>query len=144
MARAIMTSAIIFVFLSILFPFLDDNSWATSQHLNTDSPSIIESPAYVHSPEGHGHHGSDIGQKLPLWTGIPFLGILLSIAIFPLVAPNFWHHHFPKISAFWALIFALPFVYVYHGPAIHEILHIYLIDYFPFIMLLWALFTISG
>ncbi|MBU2499703.1 sodium:proton antiporter, partial [bacterium] len=34
---------------------------------------------------------------MPLWTAIPFAGILLSIALFPLVAPHFWHRHFPKV-----------------------------------------------
>jgi Na+/H+ antiporter NhaD/arsenite permease-like protein len=87
---------------------------------------------------------AQLGTNLPLWSAIPFVGILLSIAIFPLVAPHFWHHHFPKISAAWALIFAIPFLIIYKGHAIHEILHIYLVDYIPFIILLWGLFTISG
>ncbi len=94
--------------------------------------------------EGAHNAGIALGEELPLWSVIPFIGILLSIAVFPLVAPHFWHKHFPKISAFWALVFAVPFYFVYHGHAIHEILHIYLIDYIPFIILLWGLFTISG
>jgi len=85
-----------------------------------------------------------LGASLPLWSVIPFVGILLSIAIFPLVAAEFWHHHFGKVSAFWALVFAVPFVIAYHGEAIHEILHIYISDYIPFIILLWALFTVAG
>jgi len=72
------------------------------------------------------------------------VGILLSIAIFPLVAPEFWHHHFGKVSAFWALLFAIPFLYAYQGEAFHEIVHIYLKDYIPFIILLWSLFTVAG
>ncbi len=90
------------------------------------------------------HHGSDIGKILPIWSIIPFVGILLSIAVLPLVAPDIWHHHFGKISAMWALSFAAPFLFVYHGIAIYEILHIYIIDYVPFIILLWGLFTIAG
>lgn len=102
-------------------------------------------------PEGHdsGHgefHAASVemSKKLPLWTGIPFVGILLSIALFPLLAPHFWHHHFPKISAFWALIFIIPFLFTYKGLALYEIIHIYLIDYIPFIILLWGLYTVSG
>ncbi len=91
-----------------------------------------------------GENGSHLGEELPLWTVIPFVGILLSIAIFPLVASHFWHHHFPKVSAAWALIFAIPFLLVYQGQAIYEILHIYFLDYIPFIILLWGLFTIAG
>jgi Na+/H+ antiporter NhaD/arsenite permease-like protein len=85
-----------------------------------------------------------VGQSLPVWTIIPFAGILLSIALCPLLTPHFWHHHFGKASAFWALLFALPFLYVYRGVAFYGILHIFLLDYVPFIILLWGLFTISG
>jgi Na+/H+ antiporter NhaD/arsenite permease-like protein len=88
--------------------------------------------------------GEHLGQILPLWSIIPFVGILLSIAIFPLVAPEFWHHHFPKISAFWALVFAVPFLIVYKGDAFYEIMHIVLVDYIPFIVVLWGLFTVGG
>lgn len=85
-----------------------------------------------------------LGEQLPLWSVIPFVGILLSIALFPLIAPVFWHHHFPKVSAAWALLFAIPFLISFGEVAIHEIFHILIVDYVPFIILLWALFTISG
>jgi Na+/H+ antiporter NhaD/arsenite permease-like protein len=85
-----------------------------------------------------------IGTHLPLWSTLPFVGILLSIALFPLIAPKFWHHHFPKVSAFWALLFAIPFLIAYKMVAVENILHIYLVDYIPFIILLWGLFTIAG
>ncbi|MCH7549126.1 MAG: sodium:proton antiporter [Candidatus Krumholzibacteriota bacterium] len=89
-------------------------------------------------------HAENLGETLPLWSVVPFAGILLSIALFPLFAPRWWHHHFPKVSAFWALAFAVPFLLVFRGQAMHEILHIYFIDYFPFIILLWSLFTIAA
>jgi len=106
-----------------------------SQELNADAS---------HSPESGGKHESSLGKNLPLWSVLPFAGILLSIAIFPLVLPEFWHHHYGKIAAAWALIFAIPFAIAYRGEAIYEMLHIYLIDYIPFIILLWGLFTVSG
>jgi len=96
-----------------------------------------------HAESGHGSE-HNIGAELPIWTVIPFIGILLSIAVFPLVAPHFWHEHFPKISAAWAIVFAVPFIIVYKGLAFYEIAHIYLLDYIPFIILLWGLFTVSG
>jgi len=91
-----------------------------------------------------GAPGHDIGRELPVWTVLPFAGILLSIALFPLLAPHFWHRHFGKVSACWALVFALPFLFVFRGTAAYEILHIIVIDYIPFIILLWGLFTIAG
>ncbi|MBI1924852.1 sodium:proton antiporter [Candidatus Poribacteria bacterium] len=89
------------------------------------------------------HHGVD-GAKLPIWSVLPFVGILLSIAIFPLAASHFWHHHFGKISMAWALIFGVPYLAVFRGAALYDILHIYLIDYIPFIILLWGLYTVAG
>lgn len=85
-----------------------------------------------------------IGRSLPVWAVIPFAGILLSITRCPLLTLHFWHQNFGKISAFWVLLFALPFLYVHRGVAAYEILHILLIDYVSFIILLWGLFTISG
>lgn len=87
---------------------------------------------------------AEIGTILPLWSVLPFVGILLSIALIPLLAIHFWERHFPKVSAFWALVFAVPFLFFFREVAVHEIAHIIIIDYIPFILLLWALFTVSG
>lgn len=85
------------------------------------------------------------GSKLALYWIIPFVGILLSIAIFPLVAPHFWHHHFGKISAFWAVAFLAPFTIVFGASiAIFEVIHVLLLEYIPFIILLLSLFTVAG
>jgi len=79
-----------------------------------------------------------------LWT-IPFAGILLSIAVLPLIAPHFWHNNFGKVSFFWALTFVFPFLIVEGlSVTLYEVLHIVLLDYIPFIILLLSLFTISG
>lgn len=87
---------------------------------------------------------ADLGVKLPLWSCIPFVGILLSIAIMPMVAPVFWHHHFPKIALAWGLVFLIPFVMYFGGQGLYEVLHVMLGEYLPFIILLWGLFTVSG
>ena len=92
--------------------------------------------------QGGGH--IDLGTVLPLWSVIPFVGILLSISVIPLINGHWWHHNFPKISAFWGVIFVVPFIIAYKGAAWHEVLHIALADYMPFIILLWGLFTASG
>jgi len=100
--------------------------------------------AWASETAAEGGHGPELGTLLPLWSTIPFVGILLSIALFPLFAPRWWHHHFPKVSLFWALAMAVPFLFAYRGHAFDEILHIYMIDYIPFIILLWSLFTVSA
>lgn len=116
----------------------------TSTEHKSDSDEHHSDDGHASSGHGHGHGHPDLGTELPLFSCIPFACMLLSIALLPLIAGNFWHHHFGKISAFWAASFAIPFWYIYKGVAIYEILHIILADYVPFIILLWALFTVSG
>ena len=85
------------------------------------------------------------GSALGWWWGIPFAGILLSIAVMPLLAPIFWHHHFGKVAAGWALLFLLPFAVVF-GPGLAgaSLVHALLAEYIPFVILLTALFTVAG
>jgi len=98
-----------------------------------------------HASAESGHQGhANLGETLPLWSCIPFACMLLSIALMPLLLPNFWHHHFGKVSAFWAASLGLPFLWAFRGDAVYEILHIILADYVPFIILLWSLYTVSG
>ena len=85
------------------------------------------------------HHGVD-GAKLSAWWVLPFAGMLLSIAVGPLVATHFWHANYGKVAAGWIVIFSVPFLATYGGDAFYEILHIVLLDYVPFIILLGALF----
>ena len=85
------------------------------------------------------------GADLSVAWGIPFAGILLSIALMPLFAPNFWHHHFGKVAAGWALAFLLPFAAIFGlGAATNSLLHALVAEYIPFVILLTALFTVSG
>jgi Na+/H+ antiporter NhaD/arsenite permease-like protein len=92
---------------------------------------------------GHGGH-ADLGPILPLWSCAPFACMLLSIALVPLLAGEFWHHHFGKISAFWAASLGIPFLIAFRADALYEILHIIIADYIPFIILIWSLYTVSG
>ncbi len=92
-----------------------------------------------------GHHPTLPGAQLSAIWVIPFACMLLSIAIMPLTLPHFWEHHFGKISVFWGLAFLVPCFIVYGlGVALYEFLHIILLDYIPFIVLLFALFTVAG
>ncbi|MEJ7685998.1 MAG: sodium:proton antiporter [Variovorax sp.] len=80
----------------------------------------------------------------PLW-GVPFAGLLLSIALMPLLAPSFWHHHYGKVSAGWALAFMLPFAAAYGvGLAAVQLVHALMAEYIPFIILLTALYVVAG
>ena len=86
----------------------------------------------------------DGAQLTAVW-GIPFAGILLSIALMPLLAPHFWHHHYGKVSAAWSLSFLLPFAVIFGANVAGvNLVHALLAEYIPFIILLTALYTVSG
>ncbi|GAP35696.1 putative transmembrane protein [Piscinibacter sakaiensis] len=86
----------------------------------------------------------DGGALSAAW-GLPFAGVLLSIALVPLLAPRFWHHHFGKVVAGWALAFLLPFAVVF-GPAAAAtgFVHALVAEYLPFILLVGTLYVVAG
>lgn len=86
----------------------------------------------------------DGSQLSPLW-GVPFAGLLLSIALMPLLLPSFWHHHFGKVSAAWTLAFFIPFAAMFGSTVAGvSLVHALVAEYIPFIILLTALFTVAG
>lgn len=90
-------------------------------------------------------HGHVDGKSLSLLYALPLAGILGSIAIFPLVAPHFWHHHYGKVSAFWSFALLIPLALTQGaGPVAAELVHAAALEYVPFVILLFTLFTISG
>jgi len=102
---------------------------------------VVAGPALGASPDAP----SLDGRLLSLAWVLPFAGILLSIAILPLAAPHFWHRHFGKVSAAWALVVIVPLAAFHGAPtAAYETIHLMLLDYIPFIVLLLALFTVTG
>ena len=75
------------------------------------------------------------------WMTVPFIGLLLSIAILPLVAHKFWHPL--KNQALVAAFFSLPVIYLclVHNP---HLLFTGLEHYASFVILLGSLFIVSG
>jgi Na+/H+ antiporter NhaD/arsenite permease-like protein len=89
--------------------------------------------------------GANLGKQLGVIWIAPFVCMLLSIAICPLAAPHFWHHHYGKTAVFWGLAFLVPFALIYgFSLACYELLHAMLLEYIPFIILLFSLFTVAG
>ncbi|QLG88951.1 sodium:proton antiporter [Chitinibacter bivalviorum] len=85
------------------------------------------------------------GSSMSLNWIIPFAGLLLSIALFPIFAPHFWHENFGKVAAFWGALFVIPFaLHAGVGITAEVIVHALLEEYIPFILILFALYTVSG
>ena len=86
-----------------------------------------------------------LGGELPAWTILPFVGLLLSIALLPLAVPHFWESN--RNKGLVAALFSAPVVlYLAIGfghDGVHELLE-KLKEYASFILLLTALFVITG
>jgi len=85
------------------------------------------------------HDPVALGLSLPLWSVVPFAGLLLSIALLPLFAPSLWARHYAKVC----LAFGVPVAGFFLQRAPAELLHTVL-EYASFLILLASLFTISG
>ena len=103
--------------------------------------SIIMMPSLALAGSELSFTGQDLS---PLWS-IPFIGIILSIAVLPLFAPKLWDHHYGKITAAWTLLFFIPLFFTYDFSITANIFaHAFLEEYIPFILLLLVLFAASG
>jgi Na+/H+ antiporter NhaD/arsenite permease-like protein len=104
---------------------------------------LVPEPAMAETGEHAGYHLA--GAGLSGWWVLPFAGTLLSIAVWPLADRCFWDRHFGKVLVFWAALFLLP-CWLFHGGrvAAYVLLETMILEYLPFVILLLALFTISG
>ncbi|MCC6095274.1 MAG: sodium:proton antiporter, partial [Eubacterium sp.] len=81
----------------------------------------------------------------PLWTCIPFVGMLLCIALFPILAPSIWEKRMPVITGFWAIL-AVVLLSAKYGifSGIQTAADGIVNDYLTFIVLLFGLFCVAG
>ena len=89
--------------------------------------------------------GGASASSVPLWMCIPFAGLLLCIAILPLVKAEWWEEHQPHAVALWSILFIIPFAMRYSaGTALETVLECLVNDYLTFIILLFGLFCVAG
>lgn len=82
---------------------------------------------------------------LPAVLGVPFAGLLLSIAILPLAAPHLWHHHYGKIAAAWSALTLVGFALsAGTGAALGNLAHTIIAEYLPFLILVGSLYIVAG
>lgn len=86
-----------------------------------------------------------LGARLPLWSALPFVLLLLSIALLPLIAGHWWERNRNRalVAGLLAIPFALYLELAYGEEGMRELLHAGK-DYLSFMALLGSLFVISG
>ena len=81
--------------------------------------------------------------EIPLFSLLPFVLMLLSIAVFPLFWNHFWEKNKNKLYV--AIALSIPvIIYLLANNFSHQLIHTMLFDYVPFLILLGALSTITG
>jgi len=88
--------------------------------------------------------GGEHEEGMPeFWSVVPFVLMLLSIALMPMIAEHWWHPNRNKLIV--SLLLGLPVAgYMVSLGRFHNVEHQMLLDYIPFIALLGSLFYISG
>src|SRR6266498_4840516 len=82
-----------------------------------------------------------LGAELPLITALPFVALLLAIALAPLAAPRWWHHN--RNKALVALVVSAP-ILVYLGINAPELVREKFHEYLSFIVVIGALYVVTG
>lgn len=103
--------------------------------------AVTVNPSFALAAE----EGESIGKSLPIWFCLPFVGMLLCIAVCPLVIGRWWDKNKQYAVIFWSLAFIIPFaVYAGFGEAANQVLEVIFGDYITFIVLLFGLFCVAG
>ena len=81
--------------------------------------------------------------EIPLLSLLPFVLMLGAIAVFPLTWNHFWEKN--KNKLYIAIALSIPtIIYLLVNGFSHQLIHTMVFDYVPFLILLGALFTITG
>ncbi len=84
-----------------------------------------------------------VAHQVSAWLLIPFVLMLLSIAIGPVVAGHWWEKNVNKLIV--ALVLGIPTAGILLAQGFgHELEHQMVFDYIPFVTLLCGLFTVTG
>lgn len=126
----------IIAYFSIIFSVMQCYSQDIS---NNEKEKNTKIKLIEHKPK----EKTEIPEISVLWV-LPFIILLLSIAIIPLVAPNFWHHYYWKYTLF---LFAFPMLFIclfFLGSEIQEHMIYEAKAYISFVLLISSLYIISG
>ena len=93
-----------------------------------------------------GHAAATLDGAALSWPwAMPFVGILLTIALGPVVFPRLWSRHYGKFAAAWsALTIGSVALYAGAATALDTLGQAMLTDYLSFIVLLFALYVVAG
>ncbi len=84
------------------------------------------------------------GPGLGLAWGIPFFGLLLTIALAQTIWPAGWSRHYGKLTLLWIVASVLPLMLRFGSTGGVALANLLLLDYAPFVVSIGALYVISS
>jgi Na+/H+ antiporter NhaD/arsenite permease-like protein len=84
------------------------------------------------------------GPGLGLAWGIPFLGLLLTIALAQTLWPAGWSRHYGKLTSLWIAAAVVPLIVHFGNAGATALETLLLLDYLPFVVSIAALYIIAG
>lgn len=106
---------------------------------------LLANPIWALAADSANETAEAAGIIPPLWMCIPFAGLLLCIAIFPLVKEAWWEKNRQYAVILWCVLFIVPFaIYYGAGTMFETVLECIVNDYLTFIVLLFGLFCVAG
>jgi Na+/H+ antiporter NhaD/arsenite permease-like protein len=75
------------------------------------------------------------------WMILPFVTLLLAVAVMPFVNRHWWEHHYQVVAIGLGLVNVVYYLFFLHAPA--RLLHT-LVEYISFIVLIGSLFVVAG
>jgi len=96
-------------------------------------------PTLLHAASETGTQS--LGEQLPLWSIVPFVVLLLGIAVIPLINRHWWEH--TRNQALVAAICGVPILIYFLLLDYHQLVHTGL-EYVSFIIYIGGLFTVAG
>lgn len=106
---------------------------------------LLAFPTAAHAAPSLSLHSAEATPDVPLWTLIPFVCLLLCIALMPFIHRHFWEHYYPVIALGLGAIIVLYYLVIYPDrvAGAGALLHTFY-DYVAFISLIGSLFIIAG
>ncbi|MBS0616600.1 MAG: sodium:proton antiporter [Spirochaetes bacterium] len=149
-SKIITAGALLAVFVAAPLVAVAEKKGAPAQKTVTtvapEKPAAVAGETTTAHTTGHAavDPQQELGKKLPIFSVIPFVIILLAIAILPLVIPHLWESNLVKAVISVLLALVMVGYLATFGQLGFEVIVETLKEYYAFICLLVALFTISG
>ena len=84
------------------------------------------------------------GPSLGLFWGVPFLGLLISIAIAQTAWPARWDRHYAALTGVWTILAVVPLITRFGTNGVLALERLLVLEYAPFAVSILALYVIAG